>query len=127
MCVLSASRYTEEGNQDGNQPRELSQTHVFFLSTGNPLAFGNSFYSQNSWMFISQATEGERQSIKIVQEATIPRCINRNDEVDVCSGSIHHGGKQSYPPSQGSSEHSLLFIMKTPSPYDKVKSYCLLW
>lgn len=58
----------------------------------------------------SQATEEERQSIKIVEKAAIHRCINRNDEVEVCSGSVHHGSKQSYPPSQGMSEHWLLFI-----------------
>ena len=102
-------------------------TNPCFFSMGNPLAFGNSFYSQNSWMFISQATEEERKSIKTVEKATIHRCINRNDEVAVCSGSTHHGGKQSHPTFQGMPEHWLLFMMRTPSPEDKVKSYCLLW
>lgn len=37
----------------------------------------------------------------IVEKATIHRRVNRNDKVEVCSGSIHHGGKQAYPSSQG--------------------------
>ena len=81
------------------EPAERAVTNPYSLSTGSPSGIWKLILLTEFLEVLFPDYRRGRQSIKFVEKATIRRCINRSDEV--CSGAVYHGGKQSYPSSQG--------------------------